>query len=155
MIVGNAEGDLHERAPFGALGLSLQAHARFMRQAVGLAGVAWDAGADDVFPGSLAAAVPRDDVIEIQLFAIERLAAVLAGVFVPLEDVVPGKLDLLFWSAIKNQENNHPGNPDAEGDGVDHLLLGLAGGKVAPALEVVRGVIVRAVRGDNLCVALT
>ena len=54
------EIDLHERTPFGALGFADEMHAGFLRRAIGLARVALDARAHDVFPGRRAAAVARE-----------------------------------------------------------------------------------------------
>ena len=53
-------------------------------------------------------------MVEIQVFAVEDLAAVLAGVFVPLEDIVPRKLDLLLGQMVVNDQQDYAGHPDPE-----------------------------------------
>jgi hypothetical protein len=73
-------------------GLAHQLHVGFLGGASGLMPVAGDTGADDVFPGVLAAAVARHDVVEGQLAALH--AAVLAGVPVPVEYLVTGHFPL-------------------------------------------------------------
>src|SRR4051812_46984448 len=58
--------------------LADQSHAGLPWGAASLADVALQAGADDVLPGRLTAAAPRQDVIEAQLAGGEPLAAILA-----------------------------------------------------------------------------
>src|SRR5262245_59396932 len=77
--------DAPDREPEDVLrggGPPLQGHARVAREAVLLARVAAPAGGDDVVPGVLAAAGPRDDVIDV----LRRGAAVLAHPVVTRED---------------------------------------------------------------------
>ena len=131
------EGDVQEGLPAGALRLAAQAHPRFVRQAVGFLRVAADAGADDVFPIRFAPAVARDDVVQVQILAVEYFVAVLAGVFVPLVDVVPGEFHLLARHAVEEEQHDHARDPDLERDGVDHVPLGFPFRKVPPAGEVV------------------
>src|SRR4051812_21483112 len=71
------EGNVDERAPFRALGLAQKLHAGFVRQAITLAAVARNARAHDVFPRRLAAPIPREDVIEIQIAPVEDFSAIL------------------------------------------------------------------------------
>src|ERR1017187_9563447 len=87
VVVMQAEVDLDERPPLGPFGLADKMQAGLLGRAVGLLRVAFDAGADDVFPRRRAAAVARDDVIQVQILAVEDAAAVLAGVFVALKNV--------------------------------------------------------------------
>ena len=91
-----AEVDLHERPPFRPLRFADKVQPGLLRRAVGFLRVALDTGADDVFPRRRAAAVARQDVIQIQILAVEGAPAVLAGVFVALEDVVARELDFLL-----------------------------------------------------------
>ena len=86
---------------FGRFGLRIKRHVRFMRQSIALARVTRNAGANHVFPSRQAAAIARHHVIEIQIAAIENMAAILAGVFVALENVVPGKLHFLLRQPIE------------------------------------------------------
>jgi hypothetical protein len=137
VVVGETEVDLDEGAPLGSFGFANELEAGLVRGAVGLVGVAGDAGADDVLPGSRAAAVAGDDVVEVEVFAVEGAAAVLACVFVAFEDVVPGERDFLLGETVEDQEENDTGDADLEGDGVDRLLVGDALREVTPFGEAV------------------
>ena len=55
----------------------VQFHVGLFRSPAGFAAVARGAGADDILPGVLPAAVARDDMVEGELFSL--FAAVLAG----------------------------------------------------------------------------
>src|SRR2546430_13273430 len=112
IVVMQAEVDLHERTPFRTLRFADQPHAGFLWSAISLLRVARNARAHDVLPGGRSAPVAREDVVQIQVFPVERLAAILAGVLVPLENVVPGELDFLFRKAIEHDQQDHPGNAD-------------------------------------------
>ena len=131
------EAHLNERTPLGPLRLAHQAHLGLGRGAVGLARVAGDARAHDVLPGGRAAAVAGNHVVEVQVAPIEGLAAVLAGVPVALEEVVPGELDLLLGETVEAHQQDHPGHPDPERHRT-HRSLGVrrGPGQVAPLLEV-------------------
>src|SRR5688500_15174652 len=96
IVVLSAEINLDEGTPLRPLGLADKMHAGFGRSTVGFAGVTTNAGAHDVFPGSGAATIAWHHVVEIQIFAIEKLPAVLAEVFIPLENVVAGELHLFL-----------------------------------------------------------
>lgn len=128
IVVIEAQIDLDEGPPLGPAWFADEVHADFLRGVVRLAGIASDAGADDVFPGGRAAAVAGNDVVKIQVLAIKRLAAILAGVVIALENVVPGELDFLLGQAVKDSQQNDSRNPDPERNGVDAfgvwLLLG-------------------------------
>src|ERR1035437_41494 len=65
------EGDVDKRTPLRTLRLLDEVHAGFGRRAIGLARVARDAGADNVLPRGRPAPVARDDVVEVQLPAVE------------------------------------------------------------------------------------
>src|SRR5436190_6428 len=94
IVLVHAEVDLHEWPPLRPLRLPDQVDARFLRCAIRLARIALDTGADNVFPGGRATAVARNDVIQIQVFAIESMATVLTHVFVAFENVMTRELDL-------------------------------------------------------------
>jgi len=143
-----------ERTPAGALRFADQAHPGFMRQAVRLAGVARDAGTDDVFPLHRAAPVARQHVVEIQVAAVKPPGAILAGVVVAFEDVVAREADLLARKAIVDVEDDHLRHADRIGDRVDHLLFGPVAGKVAPTGEIVGGKPVLPLGGDDLALPL-
>ena len=129
------EIDLHERPPFGALRFADEVQAGLERRVVGLARVAGDARADDVFPRRWAAAVARDDVVEVQILSLENLAAILAGVLVALENVVPRELHFLLRHPVIHEEQNDLRHADAERDRVDGFVVRRIGGDVAPFVE--------------------
>src|SRR5690349_25151159 len=95
------EIDLHKGPPLRPLRLPDQMHPGFMRRPVRLDRIALDTRANDVFPCGWSSPVTGDDMIQVQVLAIKLVTAVLAGVLVPLEDVVPGKLDLFLRQAVK------------------------------------------------------
>ena len=80
IVLVETEIDLHEWTPLGSLRLFHQMHSRLLRRAVRLARVARDARANNVFPRRRPAMIARNDVIEIQIFAIKFFSAVLASV---------------------------------------------------------------------------
>jgi hypothetical protein len=51
-------------------------------------------------------------MIQIKLAAVEELAAILAGVLIALEDVVPGKLYFFLRKSIEHEQHDHPRDPD-------------------------------------------
>ncbi len=130
------EIDLHKRSPFRTLGFADEVHAGFVRGAVALARVAGDAGADNVLPRGRPATVARDDVVEVQIFALENFAAVLAGVVVALKDVVARELHFLLGHAVIHEEEDDLRHADAEGDGVDGILRRRVVGDIAPFLKI-------------------
>ncbi len=64
-VQGGPEGEVDKGAPLWPFGFLDQAHAGLGGGAVCFAGVAGDAGADDVFPVRPAAMVAWDDMIQI------------------------------------------------------------------------------------------
>lgn len=154
VVAGAGVVDIDKGAPAGFAGWPDEVHAGLVGEFVGFAGVAGDAGANDIFPSGLAAFFAGDDVIEIKFVAIEGMAAVLAGIFIALENVVPGEFDFFFGESVKHEEDNHPGNADAEGDALDHFVFGVVAGEIAPTGEVMGEKIFRLVLGDYLGVAL-
>ena len=107
-----AEGDVHEWPPFRPARLANEVHARLVGKAVALARIARDAGADHVFPGRQAALIAREDVIEVELVSLERFPAILAGVRVALEDIVPGKFHFLLRQAVEKEKHDDARHPD-------------------------------------------
>ena len=71
-------------------GLLAQDHSSFFGGPAGLPPVTWDAGADNIFPGMLAATETGYDVVERELFHV--FATVLTGEIVAAEDFQPGYL---------------------------------------------------------------
>src|SRR5881392_1835979 len=88
IVLGRSKSDLDKRPPLRSLRFADQAHVCFTWKLVALARVAWDAGANHVFPSGRPAPVAWHDVIQIEVTPVENLAAILAGVLVPLEYVV-------------------------------------------------------------------
>ena len=137
VVLVQAEIDLNERPPFGPFRFANQMHARLLRRAIGLAGITLDTGADDIFPGGRPAPIARDDMIQVEVFAVETFAAILAGALVALENVMPGELDLFLGEMIVNDQQNHSRHPDPEGNrshrfGVRFLLR-----KAMPFAEII------------------
>ena len=124
IVLGRSKGDLDKWPPLWSLRLADQAHVRFAREPVALAGIASDARANHVFPGGRPATIARHDVIQIELAPIEKLAAVLTGVLVSLKYVVAGKLYFFFRKPIENEQHDHPGDADLERNGRDHFMIG-------------------------------
>ena len=79
---------------------------RFLRKPVAFTRVTRNAGANHVFPRRVPAAIARHHMIEIQIVAIEKMSAVLAGIFITLENVMTRKLYFLFRQPIKKQKDD-------------------------------------------------
>src|SRR5881296_4106541 len=114
VVVLQADVDLHERPPLRPLRLADQMHPRFGRRPVRLLSITAHARTDDIFPRGRTTAIARDDVVEIQVFAIEFPAAILAHIAVALENIVAGELDLFLWHAVKEHQQDDAGNTDAK-----------------------------------------
>ena len=152
MVLGT-KCEVREGPPLWPFGLADELHARLVGRPVALARVARDARAHDVFPTHLAAAVAREDVIQIQVAPVIGVAAVLAHVPIAFEYVVARELHLLARHPVKEHEDDHGGQADFVGDRLHHLRTGFALGKAAPTVEVVRGK-AAVLRVDNLRMAL-
>ena len=114
VVLVQAEIDLHEWTPLRTLGFANEVQAGFLRRSVGLEGITLDAGADDILPTRRSAAVTRNYVVEVQVFAVACFAAILASVLIALENVMSGELNLLFREMIINQQQDDPGQPQAK-----------------------------------------
>ena len=154
IVLVEAEADLHEGPPFGPLGFADEIEPGLGGGAVGLVGVALDARADDVFPSGGAAAVARNDVVEVQILAVEHFAAVLAGVFVALEDIVARELDLFLGQPVVGQQQDDARDADAEGICVNGLLLLRVFGNVPPLVKAERSERAVGVIEDDLSLTL-
>lgn len=146
VVLGSRKSNLDKRPPLWPFWFADQAHVRFAREAITLARITGDARANDVFPGSCPSAIARHDVIKIEFIPIENLAAVLAGVLVALEHVVPGKFHFLLWKPIENQKHNHPRDTNLERNRRDYFVIRRACRQVTPAFEIMCQEIVRLVR---------
>ena len=128
--------DMHKRAPLRSLRLANQTHVRLLRKPVAFAGVTLDARANHIFPRRRPASVARHDMIEIQLISLENPAAILARVFVPLENIVTSKLNFLLRETIKKEQHDHTRHPNLPRNRRDDFVIGRGGGEVAPTVEV-------------------
>ncbi len=138
IVLVQADIDLHKRTPFRAFGLANQMQSGFLRRAIGLLRVAFNAGANDVFPRRRAAAVAGDDVVEIQIFPLKMFAAVLAGVFVALKNVVARELHFFLRQPVVNRQQNNSRHTDAEGNGMNRFLMRRVLREIAPLVEIKR-----------------
>ena len=136
VVPGQGKADLHEGSPFGSFGLANEMQPGLLRGAVGLAGVALNAGTHNVFPRSRPAAVSWGHVIKVQILAVKNLAAVLAGVFIALKNIVTRELHLFFGQAIIDQQQDDSWHPDAEGDGMDEFVVRGRFRQIAPFVEI-------------------
>lgn len=91
-------------------------HIGFFGRPARFAPVAVHARADDVFPGMLAAPVARYDVVEGEVAAL--LAAVLAGVLVPVVNLVAGHFSIAPGAFDHLVQTDDRGYRDSLLDGV-------------------------------------
>ena len=75
-------------------------------------------------------------MIQIQVPPVFDLAAILAGVGVPLENILAGQLDLFFGNPVKKHQDNHPGDTDPETDGSQGILPLIVLTEFPPTVEV-------------------
>jgi hypothetical protein len=130
--------NLHKRAPLWSLRFADQAQVRFTRDTIALSGITGYARANDVFPGCHASAVARHDVVQIKIASIKHLAAVLAGVLVPLEYIVTREFHFFLRQPIEHEQHDHPRDPNPERNRGDQFMVRRARRQVAPAFEIVR-----------------
>lgn len=97
LVALHSQVKLDEGAPLRSLRFSNQVHARLARRVIGLPGVALDTGAHNVLPRGWASLVSWNYVIQVQVHPLKCLAAILASILVPDEDVVAGELHFLPW----------------------------------------------------------
>jgi len=150
LVDAAGEGDVHKRTPLRPLGLLEKLHPGLVREAVPLASVAGNAGADDVFPGRLATAITGEDMIDVQTGSIEESSAVLACVLIALKHIQAGELDLFFREAIEETKDNDSRDPDPQGDGLKHSRLRIGDGKMPPAQKIMSEKIACAIRCNDL-----
>ena len=103
---------MHKRPPFRALRFTNERHVRLMGKVIPFARITRNAGTNDIFPDRSPTPIARKDVIQIQLAAIENLSAILTGVLVALENIVPGKFHFLLRQPIEQQKNDHARHAD-------------------------------------------
>ena len=110
-LVGDSvEVEVEVRSPERLLRPSDERHIGLLRSAVRFRGIALLAATDDVLPGGSSPEMARDDVVEVEVLFIHGLATILAGVFVPLVNVLAGELDLLVWRFVVQDEEDDAGH---------------------------------------------
>ena len=122
-----AEVDLHEGTPFRSLRFADEPQAGFLRRAIGFLGIAGDARTNNIFPRRGPAVVARNDMVQVQVFPLQNQPAILASVFVPLKNVVPGKFDFLLGQAIEHHQQDDARDANAEGDGANAFRMRVQG----------------------------
>jgi hypothetical protein len=80
--------------------------------------------------------IPRDNVIQIQIPPIFQLPAVLAGIGVPFEDVLPSQFHLFFWNPVKKHQYNNPRDSNAKADGANRILTLIVLAELLPPVEI-------------------
>jgi hypothetical protein len=111
-------------------------HPGFIGGSIRLAGIAGDAGTDNIFPGCGATPLAWNHMVQIQFLAFENHTAVLAFVLVPFENIVPGKLDLFFGEPIKDHQDDDPWNPDFKRNSVDAFGMWLLVREITPSTKI-------------------
>lgn len=129
------EVDLHKGAPLGSLGFAHKVHASLRRSVVRFAGIARDAGTNNVFPRGRTTTIARNNVVEVQLASVKHPAAILAGVFIAFKNIVPGKFDFLFRHPVVHEQQNDARHANAKGDGMNEFFVRSIGGNIAPFLK--------------------
>ena len=124
-------------APAGLFRLAEEMHVCLRGQFVRFAGIAANAGTDDIFPGGFAAFLSRNDMIKIQIVVFEAFPAVLAGEFIALEDRLPTEFDILFREPVIMVENNDRRYANLMGDRVQDIITGVGSGKSYPRGSIV------------------
>lgn len=92
-------------------------------------------------------------MIEIQVISLKNPAAILARVFVALENIVTSKLHFLLRETIKEEQHNYAWNSDLPRNGRDHFVFWRSYRKIAPTFEIMRQKIVSFVRRDDVGMA--
>ncbi|MEN3368112.1 MAG: hypothetical protein V7609_255 [Verrucomicrobiota bacterium] len=154
LVVLRRKRHMHEWPPFRPLRFADQSHVRLMRVTISLPRVTSDTRTDDVFPRRQSPLIPRQDVIQIQFRSLENSAAILAGVFVALENVMPGKLHFLLRQPVEQKKHDDSRHPDFPRNRGDDLMVGSGDGEIAPARKIMGQKIIGHIGRDDLGVAL-
>ena len=93
-------------------------------------------------------------MIKVQLLPLKNLAAILTSIPISLEDVVSGELYFFLRQSLEQQQHDNPWNANAYRNRMDHFRFGIGPGKVAPAREVMRQIIVGTIGGNHLSMPL-
>lgn len=89
--------DIDEGAPLRPLRFLQELHPCLMWESIPFAGVAGNAGANDILPCCLSSAVAGQYVIDIQIVTLEVFTAILACVHIALKDVESREFYFFFW----------------------------------------------------------
>jgi hypothetical protein len=92
-------------------------------------------------------------MIEIQFISLKNLAAILAGVFVALKNVVASEFYFLFRETIEKEQHDHAWHTNLPRDSRHHFVFRRGRREIAPTFEVVRQEIVGLIGRNNLSVA--
>ena len=112
--------------------LAARVHAGFLGKFVSLAGVAAEAGGDDVFPSGAAAFIARRDVIEVELCLGQHRGAVLAGKLVAEKHITAAETHFQAWKTIIDGEHHDLRSHDRDARTVDHAGSIKCGGVADP-----------------------
>ena len=115
-----------KRPPARGERLALRVHVSLVRQLVALARVAAKTGGDDVVPGGAPAFVTRRDVVEIELGLGQDLGAILAGKFIPQEDIAAGEFHLEPRQPVVKGQHDDFRHADGDLRAVDHFIAGIS-----------------------------
>ena len=118
--------ELHKRTPFGPFWFSDEPEACLQRSSVCLLGITGNAGADYVFPSGWTFPILWDYMIQIQIPPFKHTSAILAGISIPLENIMTGKLDLLLRQSVEKAQQNDSGNADTKRHGADAIGMRFA-----------------------------
>jgi len=137
IVLVQCKVDLDEWTPLRPLRLADEMHTGLLRCAVGFARIASNARANNIFPRGRTTPVARDDVIEVQFASIESFAAILAGVLVAFEDVMPCEFDLFLGQMVIDYKQDDAWDADPERDRMDALRVRFLLGEIVPLGEIV------------------
>ena len=148
------ERDIYKGSPLRALGFSGECHVGLVGKAIALASVARDARANDIFPGRLTAPVARHHMVEVERLSRKNAVAVLAGVFIPLKNIVACEFHFLFRKALKKEQHDNARHSDLHRNRLSHLIIRIAARKISPACEVMSDESLPCIRIHDLGVTL-
>ena len=74
-------------------------------------------------------------MIEVEVAPVKSFAAILAGVFVALKNVVAREFHLLLGEPVIAHQQNHPRHTQPEGYGGNRVIGGLHLRKISPFAE--------------------
>jgi hypothetical protein len=75
-------------------------------------------------------------VVQIEIVAVENVPAILAGVFIPFEDIVPRKFYFFLRQPIEKEQHDDSRHANLPGNGRDQFVIGRRSGKITPTVEI-------------------